>query len=141
MYIKKKKTQYVNYKCYKKFVQENFRRDLLNSLETLDIETISYDTFHQIFANILNRHAPFKQKIVGGNQAPFVTKKLSKAIMQRSKLKNRLNKYPSNENSRLYRKQRNYCTNLLAREKKNYFNNLDLKIFKDNKTFCQAFIF
>ena len=91
MYIKKKKTQYVNYRCYKKFVQENFGRDLLNSLETLGIETISYVTFHQIFTNILHRHAPFKQKIVRGNQAPFVTKKLSKAIMQRSKLKNRLN--------------------------------------------------
>ena len=55
--------------------------------------------------------------------------------MQRPKLKNRFIKCPSNENSSLYRKQRNYCTNLLAREKKNYFNNLDLKIFKDNKTF------
>ena len=52
-------------------------------------------------------------------------------------MKNRFNKCPSNENSSLYRKQRNYCTNLLAREKKNYLNNLDLRIFKDNKTFWQ----
>ena len=57
--------------------------------------------------------------------------------MQRSKLKNRFNKCLSNENSSLYRKQRNYFTHLPAREKKNYFNNLDLKIFKDNKTFWQ----
>ena len=55
--------------------------------------------------------------------------------MQRSKLKNRFNKCPSNENSSLYKNQRNYCTNLLARVKKNYFNNLDLQISKDNKTF------
>ena len=66
-----------------------------------------------------------------------MTKEFSKAIMQRSKLKNEFNKCPSDENSRLYKQQRNYCTNLLAREKKNYFNNLDLKIFKDNKTFWQ----
>ena len=66
-----------------------------------------------------------------------MTKKLSKAIMQRSKLKNKFNKCPSDENNRLYKQQRNYCTNLLAKEKKNYFNNLDLNIFKDNKTFWQ----
>ena len=57
--------------------------------------------------------------------------------MQRSKLKNKFNKCPSDENSRLYKQQRNYCTDLLAREKKYYFNNLELKIFKDNKTFWQ----
>ena len=52
-------------------------------------------------------------------------------------MKNKFNKCPSDENSRLYKQQRNYCTNLLACEKKNYFNDLDLKIFKDNKTFWQ----
>ena len=41
MYIKKKNPQYVNYRCYKNFIQENFRRDLLNWLETLDIETLN----------------------------------------------------------------------------------------------------
>ena len=66
-----------------------------------------------------------------------MTKELSKGIMQRSKLKNEFNKCPSDENSRLYKQQRNYCTSLLAIEKKNYFNNLDLKIFKDNRTFWQ----
>ena len=30
-----------------------------------------------------------KKKIVRGNEAPFMTKELSKAIMNRSKLKNR----------------------------------------------------
>ena len=37
----------------------------------------------------------------------------------------------------MYKKQRNYCSNLLTKEKKKYFNNLDIKIFEDNKTFWQ----
>ena len=37
---------------------------------------------------VLNKHAPIKEKIVRGNEAPFMTKELSKTI-KRSKLKNR----------------------------------------------------
>ena len=114
------------------------RDNLLNWMETLDIKTISYEPFHEFFINILNQHAPFKQKIVRENQAPFMTKRLFKAIMQMSKLRNKFNNLcPSDENSRLYEQQRNYCANSPTREKKNYFNNLDLKIFNDNKTFWQ----
>ena len=37
----------------------------------------------------------------------------------------------------MYKKQRNFCSYLLTKEKKKYFNNLDMKIFEDNKTFWQ----
>ena len=87
---------------------------------------------------ILNKHAPMKQKIVRGNNAPFMNKTLSKSFMLRSKLKNNFNKNPSPENERLYKKQRNFCVNLLKSEKKNYYNNLDLKVFTDNKIFWQS---
>ena len=38
---------------------------------------------------VLNKNAPIKEKIVRGNEAPFMTKELSKTIIKRSKLKNR----------------------------------------------------
>ena len=76
-------------------------------------------------------------KTIRGNQAPFMTKELSKAIMKRSRFKNKFNKNPCDENKLMYKKQRNFCSNLLNREKKKYFNNLDLNIFNDNKTFWQ----
>ena len=66
---------------------------------------------------------------------PFMNKSWSKSIRTRSKLKNRFNKYPTKRS--LYNKQRNYCVHLLRREKKMYYNNLDLHTFKDNKTFWQ----
>ena len=44
-----------------------------------------YSIFTRIFQNVLNRHAPIKQKKVRGNHAPFMTKDLSKGIMNKSK--------------------------------------------------------
>ena len=57
---------------------------------------------------MIDKHAPLKRKTVRGNQSPFLTKELSKAIMLRSKLKNKYNKCPNDENLRLYKKKRNY---------------------------------
>ena len=55
--------------------------------------------------------------------------------MHRSKLKNRFNKNPTEQNRISYNQQRNYSVSLLKKEKRKYYNNLDLTIFKDNKTF------
>ena len=76
-----------------------------------------------------------KEKFIRGNNAPFTNKTLSKAFMQRAKLKNRYNKNPTEVNHLHFKKQRIYCVNLLKRVKKEYYTNLDLSIFKDNKTF------
>ena len=84
---------------------------------------------------VLEWHAPKKTETVRGNNAPFMDKVLSKASMHRSKLKNQYNKTPNEKNKSLHRKQRNFCLNLLRKEKKKYYNNLDLKIFEDNKKF------
>ena len=57
--------------------------------------------------------------------------------MHRSKLKNVYNKNPTELNKSNYKKQRNFCVGLLAKEKKKYYNNLDLNIFDDNRKFWQ----
>ena len=86
---------------------------------------------------ILNTYAPMKQKVVRGNNAPFMNKTLSKEFMHRSKLKNRYHKNPTEENRIAYNRHRNFCVSLLKKEKKKYYNNLDMKIFDDNKKFWQ----
>ena len=67
-----------------------------------------------------------------------MNKALSKEIMRRSKLKNNFNKNPTEENRSLHKKQRNLCVNLLKKEKRNYYNNLDLKVFENNKKFWRS---
>ena len=39
--------------------------------------------------HIFNKHAPIKRKYIRANEAPFMTKDLHKAIMKRSKLRNK----------------------------------------------------
>ena len=57
--------------------------------------------------------------------------------MHRSKLKNNFNKNPTEANKKIYNKQRNLCVSLLKKEKRKYYNNLDLNIFDDNKKLWQ----
>ena len=65
---------------------------------------------------VLDKHAPIKKKIVRGNEAPFVTNELSKAIMNRSKIRNIYTKWPSCENFLAFKKQKNICKNLKQKE-------------------------
>ena len=50
---------------------------------------MEYRHFLNIFIEILNKHAPTKQKYVRANQGRFMTKDLYKAIMKRSRLRNK----------------------------------------------------
>ena len=124
-YVKKKAPITINYRNYKKFNETDFRNDLIWKLDNLYDEIINYDYFKSIFMKVLDKHAPSNNF-------------LSKAFMHRSKLKNRLNKDPSDINRRLYKKQRNHCVNLLKKEKKKYYNNLNMNIFEDNQKFWQT---
>ena len=137
-FIKKKAPLLIKYRNYKNYNENNFRDDLIRQLELSDGENIDYDDFKGIFIKVLDKHAPSKKKVIRGNNAPFMNKILSKAFMHRSKLKNKFNKNPTEINKGLYKKQRNYCVNLLRKEKKKYYNNLDLNILKDNQKFWQA---
>ena len=59
-----------------------------------------------------------------------MTKELRKAIMIRSKLRNKTLSCKI-----AYNKQRNFCTSLLRRTKKEYYSKLNPKHISDNKTF------
>ena len=67
-----------------------------------------------------------------------MTKALRKPIMVRSKLKNKYNKNRTEENWGIYKKQRNFCVNLLRKTKKDYFNDLNIKNITDNKAFWKT---
>ena len=67
-----------------------------------------------------------------------MNKTLSQAIMQRTKLRNKFLKDPTEHNKILYTKQRNWCVSLLRKEKKEYFANLNEKDIIDNKKFWQT---
>ena len=135
-YCKKQPPQTIKYRCYRNFNVECFRYDLFDILESFNA-VLTFDQFNDNFMKLLDFHAPMKSKKVRGNNAPFMSKRLSKEIMHRSKLKNAFNKNPTEENKQLYKRQRNYCVSLLRKEKRNYYNKLDLRIFESSRKFWQ----
>ena len=124
----------VKYRNYKNFIKENFRKELLHNLSSLDYDA-SFEDFETAFMSILNEHATMKERLVRANNSPFMNKKLIKVIMTRSRLKNKFSTNPNEVNKSIYNKQRNYCVNLLRKVKKNYYANLNLKCITDNKKF------
>ena len=64
-----------------------------------------------------------------------MTKVLSKAVMQRTHLRNKFLKNPINQNRLTYTRQRNFCLSLLRIEKKEYFVNLNETDINDNRKF------
>ena len=82
-----------------------------------------------------NAHAPVKKKVVRGNNAPLMNRTLSKASMARARLKRISNISPTKENIEAFKRYRNFCVSLLRKEKKKFYNNLDISIMYDNKKF------
>ena len=83
----KAKPKVLFYRDEKNFVEEDFELELNFWLQKRKV--VDYDTFHKIFIDVLNKHAPCKQKIFRANHKPYMTKILRKAIMKRSALENK----------------------------------------------------
>ena len=86
----------------------------------------------------MNKQAPLKQKYIRANDEPFMSKNLRKAIMKRSRLKNRFNKNRTDENWLAYKTQRNLCVKILRENKKSYYAKIDTKAICDNKRFWKV---
>ena len=74
-----------------------------------------------------------KKYILRFNNNPFMKKSLRKALMYRSKLKNIYSKTRANEDWDNYKKQRNFCVNILRNTKKDFFQKLNIKDLTDNQ--------
>ena len=127
-----------NYRCYKNFASDTFKTAIYGELLKIDINNISYDHFVSIFMKVLNNQAPLKQKYIRANHSNFVTKELQKAIMKRSRLRNYFLRKRDELSKSAYKKQRNYCVNLLRKIKKKYYSNIGIKSVNDNRKFWKT---
>ena len=141
MHFRKLPPKVITYRNFSKYDNANFinsLNDVLNEHENQEHLLNDPDCFYKVCAEVLNRHAPQKKKYVRGNNTPFMNKTLSQAIMQRTKLRNKFLKDPTEHNKISCTKQRNWCVSLLRKEKKEYFANLNEKDIIDNKKFWQT---
>ena len=134
--ISKGNAKKIFYRDYKAFDHSTFETRLQSKLKSETI--IDYSQFQSIFLETLDNIAPVKTKILRYNNNPFMNKALRKAIMTRSRLKNKFNKNSSAKNWSSYKKQRNFCLKLLRQTKEKYFNNISVKKVSDNRTFWKS---
>ena len=127
----------IKYRSYKNFDKNKFCHELDQILLRGNLFKVNdpYDKLTDILSSTLEKHAPLKSKVIRGNQAPFMNKDLSKAIMEKSRLRNRHLKYPSRENLLAYKKIKNKCNNLLKQSKRKYLK----EISREGTTTSKAF--
>ena len=73
---------------------------------------MEYNTFLRTLLKILDKFVPMKKKYLRTNHGTFMTKEVRKAIMIRSKLRNKFLKDKNEQSRNDYRKQRNLCVAL-----------------------------
>ena len=113
----KGKPIHIKYRSYKKFDSNIFTADLQANIYNID----NYDNLEKYITDILDRHAPIKNKVLRANNKPFMNKTLKKAISNRSRLRNIANKTGNEIDILRYKTQRNYVTSLNRKTQKNYF--------------------
>ena len=128
----------INYINYKKYNENVFKNDLQQELQRIDTPDLNYSSFETAFDRVLDKHAPMKKKYVRANDKPFMTRALRKATMLRSRLRNKYNEERPAENWNNFRKERNSCFKLFRKEKRNYYNSIDISLVTDNKKFWKT---
>ena len=82
--FQKNKPLEINYRKYKFFDEIAFNEDLKFAFDKNEI--LNCEQFEETIMKTLNQHPPLKKKVLRANNAPYITKKLRKAIMKRSQL-------------------------------------------------------
>ena len=99
------------------------------------METKSYESFENMVMKSFDSVSVRKERAVRANEKPYVTKEMRKAIMRRSQLQKKVYYHGTEETTQAFNKQKNYCNRLYKRERRDFYNRLDLKKITDNITF------
>ena len=127
----------LKYRDYTKFSENDFLNDVLKCLDSS--QSGDYSAFEIAIEKTLDVHAPIKSKYIRANEKPYMHKSLRKAIMMRSRLKNKANITKNVADMDKFKKQRNYCAKLSHVAKVAYYNNLDPKSIITSRKFWKTF--
>lgn len=125
----------IKYRCYKKFDEKLFCRDLLcsniSSIEMITDPNDALAVFYSIFNAVLSNHAPMKEKrIKRPHQPGWYNDEIRKARLMR-------NKFHTKKDWKQYNYWRNKTTQLIKDSKKNFFNDA-VREHKDTNSMWQG---
>ena len=123
--FQKMKQKIIAYRNFKLFSSELYKEDLVFDLP-------NKSSIRKI-EKVLQRRSRYAscKKI-------FMNKELSKAIITRTRLRNKFIRNRRAENRENFNKQHTYCVLLVRKSKREYYGNLNEKNVTDNKTFWKA---
>ena len=129
MQLQNLKQKLLLHRDYAKFSNETFINFLKIKLGTKPISPYEnkYLNLYKICRETLNKYAPRKRKTMTENQSLLINKEISKTIMKKTRLFNKVLKHKAVESRQEFAKQRNYCISLLI--------NLNMKDITNNKKF------
>ena len=93
-----------------------------------DLNNREYDTFQEIILSLLY----VEIKNISDQISKFCDKETSKALMQRTRVRNIYLKQRTEAIKIAYNQQRKKCVSILKKSKRPYFESLDVKFVKDN---------
>ena len=136
----KLKSKNIVYRDVKNMDFEKFENDVKNiPIDELHRFPDPFEGYTTFFKSILDRHAPIKTKIIRGNNKRFMNKELSKALKDKSRIKNKFNKWRSRENYRELQEIKKKCKYLTFKAEKDHIERVLSKGFLTNKDFWKHF--
>ena len=111
IHFQKQKPNIINYHDYINFSEREYRQQISYQFSVLGNvwEEVSFESFLGISKDTRDKTASIKQKYVNSNYSPFLNKNILKAIMNRTRLRNKLWKSRSIDDKVGYKNQRNSC--------------------------------
>ncbi len=126
----------ITYRSLKTFNEDDFKKEVSNiPFHVGDIFTDESDKYwfkRELFSDVLNEHAPIKQRAIKDNFVPYMNSALRKEIYKRNMLRNIYKKDPRNNAKwERFRAQRNKVVSMRRDAIRGHFDNLSEK--DDNK--------
>ena len=133
---RKRPSRVIKYRDYKDLTNEHFKNSLYEKFT--NITELDYTGLEAIVLNLLSSQKPFKKRMVRANRRGFMNNEIHKAIMVKSRLRNKFLKEETGFIREAYNKQRNCCAKLIRESKLKYFCNFNVKNITDNKKFWKT---
>ena len=115
----------VNYRSFKNFNEESYINDLqmvpFHVSQTFDDVDDQLWFHNSLLVDIVDKHAPRKQREITLNQLPYMNDNLRKAINIKAALRRKFLRIKSDNNWQKFRKQRNLVNKLKRLSMKKYF--------------------
>ena len=88
-YFKKQKSKTIKCRSHKNFCNDGFRSQLLHELNKGLMKISGLDHFNATVPKFLDNKAPKRMKYARVNEAPFMNRAIKKAIMKKTRFRNK----------------------------------------------------